>query len=160
VSILAAAAVCSVVLMGCGKEGGDGKSQGATVLKVNAWSYTTADLEKELVQELRRAPREVQPFFASKDGQKQFLERVVRRELLLQEAEKQKIGDQPDIQEQVVEEFALYRRSGPTAGGLEYAKEILEQSLGHSKAQEVLDDIVAGSGGGRPFDWIKTSHVL
>jgi len=66
----------------------------------------------------------------------------------------------PDVQEQVVEEFALYRRSGPTAGGLEYAKEILEQSLGHSKAQEVLDDIVAGSGGGRPFDWIKTSHVL
>jgi len=100
-SILAAAAVCSVVLLGCGKEGGDGKSQGATVLKVNSWSYTTVDLEKELVQELRRAPREVQPFFASKEGQKQFLDRVVRRELLVQEAEKQKVGDQPDIQEQV-----------------------------------------------------------
>jgi flagellar motor switch protein FliG len=64
-----------------------------------------------------------------------------------------------DVQEQVMEEFALYRRSGPTAGGLEYAKEILEQSLGHSKAQEVLDDIATGTGG-RPFDWIKTSHVL
>ena len=100
-SILAAAAVCSVVLLGCGKEGGDGKSLGSTVLKVNSWSYTTVDLEKELVQELRRAPREVQPFFASKEGQKQFLDRVVRRELLVQEAEKQKVGDQPDIQEQV-----------------------------------------------------------
>ena len=100
-SILAAAAVCSVALLGCGKEGGEAKSLGATVLKVNSWSYTTADLERELVQELRRAPREVQPFFASKEGQKQFLDRVVRRELLLQEAEKQKVGDQPDIQEQV-----------------------------------------------------------
>jgi peptidyl-prolyl cis-trans isomerase C len=92
---------CAAIgLLGCGKESGNAKSQGPAVLKVNAWSYSTTDLEKELGQQLRQAPQ-MQPFFASKEGQKQFLDRVVRRELLLQEAEKRKLGDQPDVAEQV-----------------------------------------------------------
>jgi len=91
---LALGAGCVLALLACGKESGNGKAQGPTVLKVNNWSYTAADLEKDIGQELRRAPRELQPFFASKDGQKQFLERVARRELLMQEAEKRKLGDQ------------------------------------------------------------------
>jgi peptidyl-prolyl cis-trans isomerase C len=98
---LTLAVVCGVGLLACGKEGGSGKAQGPTVLKVNDWTYTTADLEKDIGQELRRAPRELQAFFASKDGQKQFLERVVRRELLMQEAEKRKLGEQAEVAEQV-----------------------------------------------------------
>ena len=98
---LAIGAGCALALLACGKESGNGKAQGPTVLKVNAWSYTAADLEKDIGQELRRAPRELQPFFASKDGQKQFLERVARRELLMQEAEKRKLGDQAEVAEQV-----------------------------------------------------------
>ena len=98
---LTMAAACAVILVGCGKESGDGKAQGPAVLKVNSWSYTAADLEKEIGQELRRAPRELQPFFATKEGQKQFLDRVVRRELLVQEAEKRKLGDQAEVAEQV-----------------------------------------------------------
>jgi len=98
---LTVAAACAVILIGCGKESGDGKAQGPAVLKVNSWSYTAADLEREIGQELRRAPRELQPFFVSKEGQKQFLDRVVRRELLLQEAEKRKLGDQAEVAEQV-----------------------------------------------------------
>jgi len=96
---LALGAGCALVA--CGKEGGSGKAQGPTVLKVNDWSYTAADLEKDIGQELRRAPRELQAFFASKDGQRQFLERVARRELLMQEAEKRKLGDQAEVAEQV-----------------------------------------------------------
>jgi len=98
---LALGAGCVLALLACGKESGNGKAQGPTVLKVNNWSYTAADLEKDIGQELRRAPRELQPFFASKDGQKQFLERVARRELLMQEAEKRKLGDQAEVAEQV-----------------------------------------------------------
>jgi peptidyl-prolyl cis-trans isomerase C len=96
-----AVAACALGLVACGKEGGSGKSQGQAVLKINDWSYTTGDLEREIGQELRRAPRELQAFFASKDGQKQFLDRVVRRELLMQEAEKRKLGEQAEIAEQV-----------------------------------------------------------
>src|SRR5512139_1518452 len=98
---LAVGAGCALALLACGKESGSGKSQGPAVLKVNDWSYTASDLEKDIGQELRRAPRELQPFFASKDGQKQFLERVARRELLMQEAEKRKLGDQAEVAEQV-----------------------------------------------------------
>lgn len=98
---LAVGAGCALVLLACGKEGGSGKAQGPTVLKVNDWSYTAADLEKDIGQELRRAPRELQPFFASKEGQKQFLERVVRRELLMQEAEKRKLGEHAEVADQV-----------------------------------------------------------
>ncbi len=97
----AVGAGCALALLACGKEGGSGKAQGPTVLKVNDWSYTAADLEKDIGQELRRAPRELQHFFASKDGQKQFLDRVIRRELLMQEAEKRKLGDQAEVAEQV-----------------------------------------------------------
>jgi peptidyl-prolyl cis-trans isomerase C len=96
-----AVAACALGLLACGKEGGSGKAQGPAVLKINDWSYTTGDLEREIGQELRRAPRELQAFFASKDGQKQFLDRVVRRELLMQEAEKRKLGEQAEIAEQV-----------------------------------------------------------
>jgi len=71
------------------------------VLKVNDKAYTTADVERELGQEFRRAPREMQQYLASTEGQKQFLERLVRRELLLQEAEKQKMGERPEVAEQV-----------------------------------------------------------
>jgi len=97
-----AAATCALGLVSCGQEGGNGKTRGGpAVLTINGWSYTAADLEREIGQELRRAPRELQAFFASKEGQKQFLERVVRRELLMQEAEKRKLGDQAEIVEQV-----------------------------------------------------------
>jgi peptidyl-prolyl cis-trans isomerase C len=83
----------------CGR--GEGKSQGAVVLKVNDKVYTTGDLEREIVQEFRRAPREMQQYLSGKEGQKQYLDRLVRRELLLQEAERQKIGDRPEVADQV-----------------------------------------------------------
>jgi peptidyl-prolyl cis-trans isomerase C len=98
---LGVGAGCALALLACGKDSDSGKAQGPAVLKVNDWSYTAADLEKDIGQELRRAPRELQPFFASKEGQKQFLDRVVRRELLMQEAEKRKLGDQTEVAEQV-----------------------------------------------------------
>ncbi len=98
-------AICALIVAGCGKESGGpkiaGKSEGPVVLKVNDWSYTTGDLQKDMRQELKRVPREVQAFFTTKDGQKQFPERVTRRELLMQEAEKRKVGEQPEVVEQV-----------------------------------------------------------
>jgi peptidyl-prolyl cis-trans isomerase C len=98
---LVAAAGCALAVAACGKEGGQGTTQGPVVLKVNDKAFTTADVEREISQELRRAPREVQQILSSKEGQKQFLERLLRRELLLQEAEKQKIGERPEVAEQV-----------------------------------------------------------
>mgnify|MGYP001049639218 CR=1 FL=1 len=90
---------CALAAAACGRGGGEGK--GPVVLKVNDKAYTTADLEREIAQEARRASRDVQAYLASKEGQKQFLDRLVRRELLMQEAEKQKLGERPEVAEQV-----------------------------------------------------------
>ena len=94
------AAACVIGLLGCGKESGNAKNSGPSVLKINDWSYSAADMEKEIGQQLRQAPQ-MQPFFASKEGQKQFLDRVTRRELLVQEAEKRKMSETPEVAEQV-----------------------------------------------------------
>jgi len=94
------AAGCAIGLLGCGKESGNAKSPGPPVLKINEWSYSSAEMEKEIGQQLRQAPQ-MQPFFASKEGQKQFLDRVTRRELLAQEAEKRKMSETPEVAEQV-----------------------------------------------------------
>jgi len=94
------AAGCAIGLLGCGKESGNAKNPGPSVLKINEWSYSAAEMEKEIGQQLRQAPQ-MQPFFASKEGQKQFLDRVIRRELLAQEAEKRKMSETPEVAEQV-----------------------------------------------------------
>lgn len=92
-------AACALAVVACGRGGGEGK--GPVVLKVNDKAYTTADLEREIAQEVRRAPREAPAYLAGKEGQKQLLDRLVRRELLTQEAEKQKLGERPEVADQV-----------------------------------------------------------
>jgi len=90
---------CALAAAACGRGGSEGK--GPVVLKVNDKAYTTTDLEREISQEIRRASRDVQAYLASKEGQKQFLDRLTRREILVQEAERQKLGERPEVAEQV-----------------------------------------------------------
>lgn len=99
--VLALMAGWALVAAGCGRETGERRTERPTVLKVNERTYTATDLEREIAQELRRAPREMQQALASKEGQAQFLNRLVRRELLLQEAEKRKIGERGEVADQV-----------------------------------------------------------
>lgn len=90
-------AAALVLLAACSK----GDSGSPVVLKVNDKAYTSADLERELAQEARRLPPQVQRLLTTKEGQKQFLDRMVRRELLVQQAEKQKVDQQPDVADQL-----------------------------------------------------------
>ncbi len=101
---LAAAAGILLAVTGCGKDGS--KTQGPVVLRVNDKAYTATDLEREIGQEIRRGQPGLQTFLASKDGQKQLLDRMQRQELLVQEAEKRKLGDKPEVADQV----AAFRR--------------------------------------------------
>jgi len=94
-----AAAGCVLALTACGKGGGDGK--GPVLLQVNDKAYAPADVEREITREFRTATPQVQQFLTTKEGQKQFLDRLVRRELLLQEAEKRKLGDRPEVADPV-----------------------------------------------------------
>ena len=92
--------LCILALAACSKDGGD---KGPIVLKVNNTSFSVSDLEREIQQEGRRAPGTMQQYLATKEGQKQLLEGMVRRELLLQEAEKRKLADRPEIAEQIAQ---------------------------------------------------------
>ena len=92
--------LCVLALAACSKDGGD---KGPVVLKVNNKSFSVSDLEREIQQEGRRAPGTMQQYLTTKEGQKQLLEGLVRRELLLQEAEKRKLADRPEIAEQVAQ---------------------------------------------------------
>lgn len=62
------------------------------------------------------------------------------------------------LQEQVLVEFARGQDVASIMGGMGYAQELLEQSVGPIKAKELLEEIAVGSGG-RPFDWLVGSKT-
>jgi EpsD family peptidyl-prolyl cis-trans isomerase len=97
---VAVGVLCGLALAACSKEGAD---TGPVVLKVNDKSFSVSDLEREIQHEARRAAGGMQQYLTTKEGQKQLLEGLVRRELLLQEAEKRKLADRPEIAEQVAQ---------------------------------------------------------
>jgi flagellar motor switch protein FliG len=72
--------------------------------------------------------------------------------LCVQVAKQKKVDE--SMQEQVIEEFERSKGSMPSSGGLDFARELLEQAVGASKAEEFIAEITAGAGG-RPFDWAK-----
>lgn len=63
----------------------------------------------------------------------------------------------PNLRDAVLREVAQTEQA-KSAGGMDYAQELLEQSLGSSKAKEMLADIAKGSGA-RPFDWLTSANV-
>ncbi len=63
----------------------------------------------------------------------------------------------PKLQQAVLREVAQFQEAQNT-GGMGFAQELLEQSLGSTKAKEMLADIAKGTGA-RPFDWITANNV-
>jgi EpsD family peptidyl-prolyl cis-trans isomerase len=121
-----AAAGCVLALTACGKGGGDGKSP--VLLQVNDKTYAPADVEREITKEFGTASPQVQQFLTTKEGQKQYLDRLVRRELLLQEAEKRKLGDRPEVADPV----AALRRDLMT-------RALLQEEIGNKVKVEEKD---------------------
>lgn len=60
--------------------------------------------------------------------------------------------------EHVLHEFTSQHNSTRSAGGLDYARELLQQVLGTAKAEEILGDISEGNIT-KPFEWLKTSDI-
>jgi hypothetical protein len=121
------------------------------VLKINDKAFTAADVEREILQEFRNAPSQVQQFLASKDGQKQFLERLVRRELLLQEAERRKIGERPEVADPVTN----LRRDLMT-------RSLLQEEIGSKVTVEEKDvqDYFAAHADEFSGEAIRARHIL
>ncbi|HSD50730.1 MAG TPA: peptidyl-prolyl cis-trans isomerase [Candidatus Methylomirabilis sp.] len=146
---LVVTAGCGLALAACGRGGGDGKSP--VVLQVNEKTYTAADVEREITQEFRSASPQVQQFLTGKEGQKQFLERLVRRELLLQEAEKRKLGDRTEV----VDPVAALRRDLMT-------RVLLQEEIGNKVKVEEKDvqDYFNAHPDEFSGDQIRVRHIL
>ncbi len=63
----------------------------------------------------------------------------------------------PKVRDAVLREVAQSEQ-GKSAGGMNYAQELLEQSLGSTKAKEMLADIAKGTGA-RAFDFVTAGNV-
>lgn len=79
---------------GCGK----GK-EGELVARVNGTRITSADLQREIEQ----LPFHSRNSFSGAGGQKRLVEEMIKRELLLQEAERRKLDSQPEVRAQLAE---------------------------------------------------------
>ena len=74
--------------------------------------------------------------------------------LCAQIAKQEKVD--PHVQERVVEEFVQRQQMNRIAGGMDYARELLAQALGDTKANELLAEISVAAGN-RPFSWLRSS---
>ena len=82
------------LLAGCGK-GEDGK----VLAMVNDTKITAADLQKEIEQ----LPFHSRSSLANGQGQERLLEEMIKRELLVHEAERRELDSQPEIKERLEE---------------------------------------------------------
>jgi len=141
----------ALALLGaCSKAPSEHADKGPVILKVNDKTYYAADLEREVAQEGRRGP-EIQRLLATKEGQQQLLDRMVRRAVLLQEAERRKIPEIPEV----VEQLATYRRDLLVSALLQ--KEIGE---GVTVEDREVQEYFAAHPDEFSGDELRTRHIL
>jgi EpsD family peptidyl-prolyl cis-trans isomerase len=83
-----------ILLAGCGKD-----SDSRVLARVNETKITGADLEREIDQ----LPFHSRTMLQSPQAQGRLLDEMVKRELLMQEAEKRKLASQPEIRARLEE---------------------------------------------------------
>lgn len=85
-----------LLLAGCEKKG---KSAGPVIAKVGKADITQDDFLKEV----NRIPEWAKAQFAGKEGKSKFLEELIKRELVYQDAKKMKLDMDPEYREKVKE---------------------------------------------------------
>lgn len=116
--ILMVAALLAPVLFACG--GPSGRRQETVLAEVNGKTITSAEFE----QEAKALPPYMRPILETPNGRRQFLESLITRDLLLQEALRRGIDRKPEVlrrlgqaRRSIVLE-ALLREVGEKAPGL------------------------------------------
>lgn len=84
---------------GLGYWGAKGPLWGKTVAEVNGKSFTMEDIDREI----GKLPPALQMALQDKEGKRRFLENLIKRELLLQEAKRRGLGRSPEFQEKLAE---------------------------------------------------------
>lgn len=135
---LVVAAMLVPILFACG--GPTGKRQETVLAEVNGETITSTEFK----QEANALPPYMRPILETPNGRRQFLESLITRDLLLQEALRRGIDRRPEVlrrlgqaRRSIVLE-ALLREVGETAPGLsdEALKKRYEENAGNYEAGE------------------------
>jgi len=131
-------------VFGCTKKG---NSEGVVVAKVNNAVITTEDF----INNFKRLPQWAQERFSSEEGRKQFLEELIKRELLYQEAKRRGL----DKEKEFIEKIEEYKRM--TLLSTFIKKEIEEKAtVSDKEVREYYDNNTEQF----RTDQVKASHIL
>ncbi len=145
--VLVVIAAMSAFLFSCSKQKTASSGSGY-VAKVGSVSITQDDVNREL----KVYPEQIQRMFAGPDGMDKFVDELVKKEMLYQEAKKKGFENNPDYQKKV-EEFKKI-----TLIGLLLEKEIEEKAkVSDADVKKYYDEHKAEmTQGGQ----IRASHIL
>jgi len=136
------------LLFSCAKKGTDQTAQGPVVAKVGNSGITQADFEREM----RSLPDYAQQLFQGEGGKEKFLDEIVKKEILYQEAVKRGIDKDPDFSRKL-EEFKKL-----TLASALLEKEIMSKNK--VTEQEVKDYYSKHKEDFTTTSQIKASHIL
>jgi peptidyl-prolyl cis-trans isomerase C len=136
------------MLVSCSQKAAEQVSQGPLVAKVGNAGITEADFQREL----KSLPEYAQQLFEGEAGREKFLDEIIKREILYQEALKKGIDKEPDFKRKM-EEFKR----------LTLASELLEKEIiSKDKVtdQEVKDYYDKHKADFTTTSQLRASHIL
>jgi peptidyl-prolyl cis-trans isomerase C len=136
------------LLVSCTQKAAEQAKQGPFIAKVGGVSITQADFEREL----KSLPEYAQQLFEGAAGREKFLDEVIKKEILYQEALKKGIDKNPDFSRKL-EEFKK----------LTLASELLEKEIMSKNKvteQEVKDYYNKHKADFTTTSQLKASHIL
>jgi peptidyl-prolyl cis-trans isomerase C len=143
---LAIGLILTVALISCSKKGAEQK--GPFLAKVGSTTITQADYEREF----QALPDYARQLFADEQGKEKFLNEIINKEILYQEALKKGLDKTPDYQKKLEEFKKLTLVSGL------FEKEIMSKAK--VSDQEVKEYYEKNKEDFTPTTQIKASHIL
>jgi peptidyl-prolyl cis-trans isomerase C len=140
--------LCAGLLFSCTQKAADKTMQGPIVAKVGSSGITQTDFEREM----KSLPDYAQQLFEGEAGKEKFLDEIIKKEILYQEALKRGLDKSPDFSRKL-EEFKK----------LTLASELLEKdvmSKNKVTEQEVKDYYNKHKDDFTTTSQIKASHIL
>lgn len=94
---IAVVAFCAAALFGCDQKKPQAKDDGKVLAEVNGAKITVGEYNREV----ENLPPQYKPFATSADGQRQLVDTMVIRELMLEQAKKEGMEKSPEVTEKL-----------------------------------------------------------
>ncbi len=138
--VLTLVVLIGFILLGCGERG----IQKEIVAQINNYKMTVEDLEYDL----KNAPYDEKAMLKTTEGRKEFLERIIEKEILLQEAQELGLDKDRDFMkaierywEQTLIKLLLERKSKDISGAVHVYDDEIEEYYKASGGKEPLSKV-------------------